>query len=65
MLVKTGMSFGGSPVCLVNGSSEQATAFTNQCMRNAYRASLMNIGDLYMVSASIRDKALKGEPIWN
>jgi len=64
-LAKTGITFGGSQVCLLSGDTDKAQAFKQSCMRNAYRASLMNVTDMYMVSASIRDKALKGGPIWN
>ena len=65
MLAKTGISFGGSKVCLVTDDTAKAKAFADQCMRNAYRSSLMNITDMYIVSSQIRDKALNGEPVWN
>ena len=64
-LAKTGITFGGSVVCLISDDITKAQAFKESCLRNAYRAGLMNIGDLYIISSQVRDKAIKGESIWN
>ena len=64
-LAKTGITYGGSPVVLISDDVSKAVSFKESCMRNAYRSSLMNVTDMYMVSSEIRDKVLAGEPIWN
>ena len=68
VMVKTGLVYGGSNVCIeVNDAygREKATAFRNECLRNSYRSSLMNVRDMFAVNGFVRDKLAKGEPIWN
>lgn len=68
VLHKTGLTFGGEEVCLaVTGSdgAGKAAAFQRECLRNAHRSSLMNIGDILAVSGYVRSKLMAGEAIWN
>ena len=64
MLAKTGMSFGGSEVCLVNSDKSKAEAFRGQCLYNSSRSSMVNIYDVLGVSTMLRKRMLAGEPIW-
>ena len=63
-LVKTGLVFGGSPVCLVTDNVDKANALGEDYMRKAYRSSLLNIRDMVKASLSLKDGLVSGE-IWN
>lgn len=68
-MAKTGITFEGCEVMLIIGNPMEAEkkagrfkAFLNHVVS---RSCLVNMGDIMNASLMMRDRTLKGEPIWN
>ena len=62
---RTGVNFGGDEVYLFTKSPSKVSKFRQMCVRNAYRASCTNVEDVMSVAMVLRDRMVKGKPIWN